>query len=376
MVEDLKKMVIKEGMEIQMPDLGIAFHPSEKKLRKISENLAKIILNFLREKKITLLSPTPGKLSSYLAKRMAEQGRFAGLVVSPLNSHPASPAGRQQSAPSDYFLKFPLGGKTARTLAFREAKVLHFLWENFPPKREFFYPKAFQIWKTPSGWALLSQYYQGPTLDKWLEKASKSEQKKMAEKIRRLLSLWENLLTDKTIPSFLFKKSAIHTWTDYYQEVKQRLKEHPEFSFTFKDEVLKAILAWEKITKEHQGKFVFAHRDFFGKNIIVRPDGRLAVVDFEHAAVIKNHLLGLNFDLANIIVQSYEHPIFQKFLFSSHQPPATSYQLPLSLNLCLIIQCLAKIAPVAQKMTLGGYQETLTLLKKTVKNLKFLRKQL
>ena len=165
----------------------------------------------------------------------------------------------------------------------------------------------------------------------------------------------------------------IHNWNDYEREVNSRLNSYLQskpsvISKSLAARIIKKIVKLRPFIINYENKPIFSHRDFFDKNIIVSNQSSIIfLVDFEHAAIVNNYLLGLNFDLANIVVQWYRYPrLCQKLISLVRVKHADKKNFDLSLEACLIIQILAKIDPLAQKMTPGGVRENINLLRKLV----------
>ena len=346
------------------PDLGYVFSPSEKRLNELAQEKAKIVSHWLDNNSYVLLEPDRTGLINYLKKRMSEQGRFAGLKV--------------KKGTNVFFLKFPLGGAAARSMAIREAAVYHYINTL---RRDLPITKTSKIVTTPLGAGLVIDYFEGKPL----------ERVKKSDKIGHLADL---LYSIQTLPvrivtstpgvaeiDYLFGKGTfpIHTFKKYFKSVDSRIKlclngKPPRFSASLAKKIYNKIEMLRPYIEQYENAPVFAHRDFFDKNILVALPNKfnLALVDFEHAAIVKNYILGLNFDLANIIVQLYKYPQLNKKLISlvraKHFSEADKTLFDISLEACLIIQILAKIDYTAQKMTPGGVEENVRLLSQILTN--------
>lgn len=328
------------------PDLGLPFNPSLGILRKLAHDKADVILKELDKQSFLLVLPSKHKLSTYLVHRMKEQGRFAALKV----SH-----GRK-----DYFVKFPLGGKSAAAIAKREYSLYQFVNAL---KHEVIVPRKVDLIKTPFGYGLMTPFYEGIRLQH-SKKIDKIEQ------IANLIYSLQTLLENRNFSADLVKNPIlyntmthpIHSFGQYQKEVTDRSKLLPR---DLSKKILTCVSKMRKSIEKFQDVPVFAHRDFFDKNIIV--SSSLVLVDFEHSAIIKNYILGLNFDLANIVVQWYRYPQINmrliNFVRKKHKNKAL---FDFSLRACLIIQILAKIDPIAQQMHPGGIKENIDMLKKII----------
>lgn len=355
------------------PDLGIAFHPKASQLKKYCREKAKIINYTLQKKGYKLIEPSTNDLENYLKRRMLEQGRFAGLSV--------------KKNTSVFFIKFPLGGNTAKNASIREEKIYSFLY-SIPHQLPI--PQKASTFPTPYGYALSLEYIPG----KRLEQISKTDKihsiSQILHSIQTCIEKSQNIPSEKENP-YLYGVSTtpIHTFEDYEREVAERLEKYSKskpylITKKLQKRILKKIKELKLKIISFENIFVFSHRDFFDKNIIagqnkfckksssekekLKKTTNLYIVDFEHAAIIKNYILGLNFDLANIVVQWYRYPKIGNEIIKQTRAlyEKKTKIFDVSLTACLIIQILAKIDPLAQTMTPGGVYENLSLLEETI----------
>lgn len=382
------------------PDLGLPFKPSFSLLLKLARHKSKIILTTLKKNKFTLLLPYPPHLPNYLIKRMKEQGRFAALKVETASNA----AGEDGQV---FFMKFPLGGKSARDISKREYALYQFVNAL---EHETIVRRHVELLKTPFGFGLMTPFYEGVRL----QHAKKTDK---LEQIANLIYSLQTLLDNRNFSTKLVRDPMlynsmthpIHSFALYKKEIEDRVKILPK---NLANRILTTVNKMALAIKKFQGIPVFSHRDFFDKNIILLDSDKseiqiksdesdnqinriyqknqifrysdvptsdvsgipinpifrpLVLVDFEHSAIIKNYILGLNFDLANLIVQWYRFPgLTKKITQLVRQKHRDKKIFDFSLRVCLIIQILAKIDPVAQTMHPGGADENLKLLKNII----------